>query len=235
MIEIGYAQKIYALLIKAYPHANIALTNWKSPWELLVAVILSAQCTDVRVNDVTKVLFTTYRTLEDYVNTDVSSFEQDIRSTGFYHNKAKNIIAAAKMVRDTFHGEVPHTMEEMLTLPGVARKTANVVLGNAFGIVEGIAVDTHVLRLSQRLRMVDLATVGGKKIFDFKKNGKHVVDYKKDADPARIEQQLMRSTPREQWFCLTYLLIHHGRVVCKAKKPACGACVLSTICPVSRV
>lgn len=218
-------QTILNLLKKAYPNAKIVLT-YRNPWELLVAVVLSAQCTDVMVNKVTQKLFTKHPTLEDYVRADIKEFEADIKSTGFYHNKAKNILAAAKLIKEKFGGKIPRTMEEMLTIPGVARKTANVVLGNAYGVVEGIAVDTHVLRLSQRLRMVDLDTIGGKKM---------AIDYKKDADPVKIEQQLMAVVPKEDWFKTTYLLIDHGRAVCRAQNPDCSHCVLKTLCPVSRM
>ncbi len=231
---------IVELLKKQYPQARIAL-RYKNPWELLVAVILSAQCTDTRVNKVTQRLFSKYQTLDDYVRASLSDFEKDIKPTGFYHNKAKNILAAAKRIKETFNGAVPKTMEEILTLPGVARKTANVVLGNAYGIIEGIAVDTHVLRLSQRLRLVDLDTIGGKKKVSFKrgrlaklKNGHESIDYIKDADPVKIEQQLMRVLPKKDWFKTTYLLIAHGRAVCKAQNPKCQQCVLRTLCPVSR-
>ena len=227
------------LLKKSYPNAKIVL-RYKNPWELLVSVILSAQCTDVMVNKVTEKLFKKYKTLDDYVVADRREFEQDIKSTGFYHNKAKNVLAAAKLIKEKFKGKVPNTMEEMLTIPGVARKTANVVLGNAYGVVEGIAVDTHVLRLSQRLRLVDLDRIGGKKAVYFKSVAsrpgleREIVDYKKDADPVKIEQQLMGIVPREDWFKLTYLLIEHGRAVCKAQSPNCAGCVLNNICPASR-
>ncbi len=211
---------ILSLLKKAYPNARIVLT-YGNPWELLVAVILSAQCTDLMVNKVTERLFVKYKTLDDYVNAYITEFEKDIKSTGFYHNKAKNILAAAKLVKEKFAGSVPKTMEEILTIPGVARKTANVVLGNAYNVVEGIVVDTHVLRLSQRLRLVDV--------------DRSIPDYKKDADPVKIEKQLMEYLPKDMWFKTTYLLIDHGRAVCKAQKPDCAHCVVSAHCPASRV
>ncbi len=203
-------QQVLDLLAKTYPDARVALT-YKNPWELLVAVILSAQCTDVTVNKVTARLFQKYKTLDDYVNADTREFEQDIKSTGFYHNKAKHVLAAAKIVKEKFGGNVPRTMEDITTLPGVARKTANVVLGNAYGVVEGIAADTHVLRLSQRLGLAQ------------------------GTDPVKIEKQLMELVPRQDWFKLTYLLIDHGRAVCKAQNPNCAACVLNALCPSSRV
>ena len=214
------ADTILSLLKKTYPNAQIVL-NYGNPWELLVAVILSAQCTDLMVNKVTERLFVKYKTLDDYVNAYITEFEKDIKSTGFYHSKAKNILAAAKLVKEKFAGSVPKTMEEILTIPGVARKTANVVLGNAYNVVEGIVVDTHVLRLSQRLRLVDV--------------DRSIPDYKKDADPVKIEKQLMEYLPKDMWFKTTYLLIDHGRAVCKAQKPDCAHCVVSAHCPASRV
>lgn len=224
---------ILNILQRAYPNAKIVLT-YKNPWELLVAVILSAQCTDVRVNIVTEQLFAKYKRLDDYVRADIREFEQDIKSTGFYHNKAKNILATAKIIKEKFNGKVPKTMEEILSLPGVARKTANVVLGNAHGVVEGIAVDTHVHRLSQRLRLIDLTKIGGRKLMVFERSGKPVIDYIKDADPNKIEQELMGVIPKNKWFQITYLLIDHGRAVCKAQNPNCASCVLAPYCPVSR-
>lgn len=248
-------QRIFTIinvLKSAYADAKIVL-HYSNPWELLVAVILSAQCTDMIVNKATEKLFATYKTLDDYTNAELDKFEQDIKSTGFYHNKAKNILASAKIIKDKFGGLVPKTMDEMLLLPGVARKTANVVLGNVYGVVEGIAVDTHVLRLSQRLRLVDINNIGGKKtVFIQKRELKFAtttknsdrssrlqpapfVDYIKDADPVKIEKQLMEVIPKEDWFMLTYLLIDHGREVCKAQKPKCSDCVLREACPVSRI
>lgn len=227
--------KIINILNKSYPKAKIVL-KYGNNWELLVSVILSAQCTDKKVNEVTEKLFKKYPKLDDYVHANPKVFEQDIRQTGFYHNKAKNILGAAKMLLEKFDGKLPKTMEEMLKLPGVARKTANVVLGNAYGIVEGIAVDTHVLRLSQRLRLVDPKKVGpGKKPMKFTKNGRETLDYYKDASPEKIEQSLMKSIPKEGWFLLTYLLIDHGRAICKAQKPVCANCSLNKLCPASRV
>lgn len=233
----GRVQTILVQLKKAYPKARIVL-RYRSPWELLVSVILSAQCTDVTVNRVTEKLFAKYKTLDDYVHADLKQFEADIKSTGFYHNKAKNILASARLVKEKFGSKVPRTMAEILTLPGVARKTANVVLGNAYGVVEGIAVDTHVHRLSQRLRLVDLDTIGGKKKVTFQRTtGSRlvtVVDYKKDADPNKIEQQLMSMISKKDWFRTTYLLIDHGRAVCKAQKPNCEHCIVAHLCPASR-
>ncbi|MCR4306445.1 MAG: endonuclease III, partial [Candidatus Yonathbacteria bacterium] len=163
-------------------------------WELLVSVILSAQCTDKKVNEVTQKLFKKYKTLDDYVNADSKEFEKDIYSTGFYRVKTKNILATAKIVKDKFAGKVPNTMEEILTLPGVSRKTANVVLGNAYGVVEGIAVDTHVIRLSRLLGLSN------------------------ERDPKKIEQDLMRILPKKDWFAFTYYMIEYGRNYCPARR-----------------
>jgi len=183
-------------LKKLFPKAKIVL-KYSNNWELLVAVILSAQCTDKKVNEVTEKLFKKYKTLADYVKADPKEFEQDIRPTGFFRNKTKNILAAARMVQEKFGGTIPKTMEEMLQLPGVARKTANVVLGNAYGIVEGIAVDTHVGRLAQKLGLSN------------------------HKDPVKIEQDLMELVPRKDWFFLTYGLIEYGRHICPARKHDC--------------
>ena len=234
--------EILTILKQTYPHAKIVL-NYGNNWELLVSVILSAQCTDKKVNEVTAKLFKKYPALNDYINVNPVEFEQDIRQTGFYRNKAKNILGAAKMLKGKFNGKLPRTMEEMLTIPGVARKTANVVLGNAYGIVKGIAVDTHVLRLSQRLRLVDPERVGpGNKPIQFergslreaKRRGNLILDYYKDANPEKIEKALMKIIPKEDWFTLTYLLIDLGRALCKAQKPICKDCPLKELCPASR-
>jgi len=233
-METGARVKtILTILSRTYPEAHIVL-NYGSPWELLVAVILSAQCTDLTVNRVTNRLFAKYPTFDAYVNADLKEFEQDIRPTGFYHNKAKNILEAARRIRSHFQDKVPRTMHEILTLPGVARKTANVVLGNAYGVVEGIAVDTHVLRLSQRLRLVPLNKIKGKtEVFVAQKAG-GAVDYIKDAVPEKIEAELMDVIPKNQWLTITYRLIDHGRAVCKAQNPKCSSCPLIQHCPVRR-
>ncbi len=228
------ATTILDLLKKHYPKATIAL-RYGSPLELLISVILSAQCTDKKVNEVTALLFKKYPTLERYCQADPREFEQDIRQTGFYRSKAKNILTTVKLIRDKFGGVVPRTMEELLTLPGVARKTANVVLGNAYGVVSGIAVDTHVLRISQRLRLVPLDKIGGKKKMVFKKQGREVVDFVKDADPVKIENELMNVIPQDQWFSLTYRIIDHGRSLCKSQNPNCSECFLKNLCLSSRV
>ncbi len=187
------AQEIFRKLKKLFPHAGMIL-KYSNNWELLVAVMLSAQCTDKKVNEVTAKLFKKYKTLGDYLGAKPKEFEKDIFSTGFYRNKTKNILAAANMLKTKFHGRLPRTMREILTIPGVARKTANVVLGNAYAVVEGIAVDTHVKRLANRLGL------------------------SKHQDPNKIEQDLMALFSRKQWFKLTYLLIEYGRAYCTAKK-----------------
>lgn len=200
------ARKVLAALKKLFPHAHIAL-RYGSIWELLVAVELSAQCTDVMVNKVTEKLFKKYRTLKDYVAADPREFEKDIRQTGFYRNKTKNILAAAKLIRERFGGRVPKTMSELLTVPGVARKTANVVLGNAHGVIEGIAVDTHVKRFAQKLSLSD------------------------SKKPEKIERDLMALLPQKEWFDFTYRIIEYGRQICPARKHDCAEHPLSKIYP----
>lgn len=191
------AEKILSVLKKLFPKAGIVL-RYSNPWELLVAVVLSAQCTDKKVNEVTEKLFQKYKTLDDYVKADQKEFEHDIRPTGFFRNKTKHILAASRLVKERFLGKVPRTMSELLSLPGVARKTANVVLGNAYGIVEGIAVDTHVRRLSIKLGLT------------------------RHTDPERIEQDLMALLPKSEWFCFTYYMIEYGRQICPARKHECS-------------
>jgi len=198
--------KIIELLEKEYPKAKTSL-HYTSPLEILVATILSAQCTDKRVNIVTKSLFKKYKTAEDYANADLAELEQDIRSTGFYRNKAKNIKNAGRMLVEKFNSQVPRTMSELLELPGVARKTANIVLSNAYGVIEGIAVDTHVRRLSKRLGLTE------------------------NKNPNKIEADLMKIVPKSHWKRITDLLILHGRNVCMARKPKCNMCSLNKICP----
>jgi len=232
--DIERINKIMSILQAAYPNAHIAL-RYTNPWELMVSVILSAQCTDIMVNKVTALLFKKYTTLQSYIQATPQEFEADIRRTGFYRSKTRHILAAAKMIAGTYGGAVPKTMREMLTIPGVARKTANVVLGNAYGIVEGIAVDTHVIRLSQRLRLVTFGSIGGKQKATFRKGYRTVTDFVRDADPVKIETELMGIFPKNEWFPLTYRLIDHGRAVCKAKNPTCLDCPLLLYCPASRV
>jgi endonuclease III len=198
-------QEILKRLDEMYPGATCALHH-RNPWELLVATILSAQCTDKRVNEVTPGLFAKYPTPRDFAAVSQDELASDIRSTGFFNNKAKSVIGAAKRVVQEFGGKVPRTMEEMLTIPGAARKTANVVLGTAYGISSGVVVDTHVQRIALRL------------------------DLTKHTDPVRIEQDLMKAIPRERWILFAHQIILHGRALCVARNPRCAECALCTIC-----
>ncbi|MEO8954192.1 MAG: endonuclease III [Ktedonobacteraceae bacterium] len=197
---------IVAELRRLYPDAKCSL-NFSTPLELLVATQLAAQCTDERVNIVTEKLFRKYRSVGDYATVSQEELEQDIKSTGFYRNKAKNIRAACQRIITEFGGEVPRTMPALLSLAGVARKTANVVLGNAFGIVEGFTVDTHNMRLARRF------------------------GWTKSEDAGKVEQELMRIVPQQDWFDLSHLLIYHGRAICDARKPRCTQCTLADLCP----
>ena len=226
-------QTLITLLEKTYPDAHIMLT-YHSPWELLVAVILSAQCTDKMVNTVTPTLFSTYPTVQHMASAPIKQVESLIKKTGFYKNKASHIIEAAKRITTVYGGEVPQTMEGLLTLKGVARKTANVVLTNAFGVTEGIAVDTHVIRLSQRLRLVSLSAIGGH-IYRYVDSAHKTIDFIKDASPEKIESELQQLLPKEKWNTITYELIDHGRAVCKAVQPLCHSCVLAPFCPSKRM
>lgn len=210
------AARILRALKKAYPKAKIAL-SYKTPAQLLVAVILSAQATDKKVNKVTAKLFKKYNTARDFAAATPRVFEKEIRQTGFYRAKAKHIISAAKLLEREFGGHLPKTMEEMMRLPGVARKTANIVLGNAYGIIEGIAVDTHVQRIAGRLGLTRYA-------------GRQKIEHKK-TNPNKIEEDLMRLYPKKEWLQLTYFIIEHGRSVCAAKKPSCNTCPLAKLCP----
>jgi endonuclease-3 len=200
------ALKVIELLEKEYSNAEIAL-EYTNPLELLIATILSAQATDEQINAITPKLFKKYKTAEDYANADLTELEQDIKSSGFYHNKAKNIKNCCKTLVEKFHSKVPKKMDELLELPGVGRKTANIVLANAFGVIEGVAVDTHVGRIAQRLGL------------------------SQSGDPNKIEADLMKIVPKDKWMRITDLLIFHGRKVCTAKKPNCAECVLNKICP----
>lgn len=200
------AKDVIRKLSKEYPDAHCALDH-TSAFELLIATILSAQCTDERVNIVTAELFRKYDGPKDYLGVDEEELQADIRSTGFFRNKTKSIRGASERIVDEFGGEVPDNMDDLLTLPGVARKTANVVLGNAFGIASGVVVDTHVKRLSYRLGLTDEKT------------------------PEKIEKDLMELVPKKHWVMFSHWLIYHGRRVCKARKPDCGNCVLNGICP----
>ena len=197
-------------LKKAYPDAKTTL-NYTNAFELLVATILSAQCTDERVNQVTKTLFKKYTKPEDYLKVPEEELQTDIRSTGFFRNKTKSIRGTSKKLIEDFGGQVPGAMEELLTLPGVARKTANVVLGNVFKIADGVVVDTHVSRLSQRLGLT------------------------KNTTAEKIEQDLMKLVPKNEWIRFSHMLILHGRYVCKALRPECENCVLNDLCPSSTV
>ena len=201
-----HAAQIIKRLKKEYPDAHCALVHTNA-FELLIATILSAQCTDVRVNIVTANLFRKYRQPQDYLKVSQEELEQDIRSTGFFRNKAKNIQAACEKIVENFGGAIPNTMEELLTLNGVARKTANVVLGNAFGIASGVVVDTHVSRLSNRLGLTEETT------------------------PEKIEKDLSELVPKKDWIMFPHWLISHGRAICNARKPKCAECVLENICP----
>ena len=200
------ARDIVTHLRATYPDAKCSL-DFTTPLELLVATILSAQCTDERVNAVTKQLFQKYRSAADYANADPEELEQDIKQTGFYRNKAKHLRAAGQMLVERYHGEVPRAMEELIALPGVARKTANVVMGNAYGVVEGVVVDTHVGRLARRLGLTQ------------------------SEDPVQVEQDLMALLPQNDWLDFSHLLIYHGRAICQARRPLCEACMLREICP----
>ena len=201
-------QRVAAILMKldeAYPAATCELQH-ENPFELLISTILSAQCTDTRVNQVTETLFKKYPSPEAFAYATPRELEQDVRPTGFFRNKTKSIMGASKAIVEQFGGRVPRTMEEMLTLPGVARKTANVVLGTAYGIPSGVVVDTHVQRLSERL------------------------DLSRNSEPKKIEQDLMGVIPQERWILFSHQLIWHGRRVCQARKPKCAACNLERIC-----
>ena len=199
-------RRVIATLKKEHPDARCSL-NHTSPLELLIATILSAQCTDERVNIVTADLFRKYRKWEDYASAPASELEHDIRSTGFFRNKAKSIQGACRMIGERYGGRVPESTEELLELPGVARKTANVVLGNAFGIASGVVVDTHVTRLSERL------------------------GFSAEKSPEKIERDLASLVPESDWIIFPHLLIAHGRKICKARTPLCGECALAKLCP----
>jgi len=200
------AQKVMELLEKEHADSEIAL-NYANPLELLVATILSAQATDEQINAITPKLFQKYKSAEDYANADLAELEQDIKSSGFYNKKAKNLKNSAKILVEKYNSQVPKTMEELVELPGVARKTANIVLFNAYGIIAGIAVDTHVRRLAQRLGLTE------------------------NTNQDKIEKDLMNIVPKKKWMHITDLLIFHGRRVCNARKPRCGVCALNKICP----
>ena len=197
--------KILAILDKMYPGVTCALHH-SNAWELLVATILSAQCTDKRVNMVTPGLFRKYPTIQDFASAKQEELAQDIRSTGFFNNKSKSVIGAARKILADFGGEVPRDIDQLLTVPGAARKTANVVLGTAFGIASGVVVDTHVQRISRRL------------------------DLTKQTDPGKIEKDLMKIIPKEKWVLFSHQIIHHGRALCTARNPRCAECGLEPLC-----
>ena len=199
--------KIIKLLREEYPDVKGTALNFTTPLELLVATILAAQCTDERVNEVTKSLFKKYKTAEDYAKADLKELEKDIKPTGFYRVKAKRLKECCRVLAEKYNSEVPRDIDELTKLPGVARKTANLVLSNAFGINQGIAMDTHVRRLSERLGL----------------SGEKQVD--------KMEKDLMELIPREKWFDFTYLIVAHGRNVCTARNPRCEECVLKELCP----
>jgi len=198
-------KKILATLDKMYPGATCALHH-SNPWELLVATILSAQCTDKRVNMVTPGLFRKYPTVQDFAAAKPEELAQDIRSTGFFNNKSKSVIGAARKILTDFGGEIPRDIDQLLTVPGAARKTANVVLGTGFGIASGVVVDTHVQRISKRL------------------------DLTKETDPVKIERDLMKIIPKERWILFSHQIIHHGRALCIARNPRCAECQLEPLC-----
>ena len=204
------APAIIRILSKAYPDAHVAL-NFTNPLECLIATILSAQCTDAKVNEVTATLFAKYRTAADYLAVPEDELKADIKPTGFFNQKATSIRAACDRIVTVYAGEVPDTMDDLQTLRGVARKTANIVMGNAFGTVEGIAVDTHVRRLANRL------------------------GFSEESDPDKIEQDLMALIPKDRWFDFTYVLIDHGRAICVARLPRCEECPVNHLCPASLV
>ncbi len=201
------AKKILKVLKELFPNITGTALKYTNPWELLVATILSAQTTDKQVNKVTEKLFKKYPTLQDYAKANLNEFQKDISSIGFYKNKAKFILEAAKMIEEKFNGEVPDTMQELLELPGVARKTANVILSNAFGKIEGIAVDTHVKRFAQKFELTD------------------------HSDPEKIEQDLMKIVPKKDWSNWTHRLIEYGRQICPARKHDCQNHPLTKIYP----
>jgi endonuclease-3 len=204
------APEIIRILSETYPDAKVAL-RFSNPLEMLVATILSAQCTDEKVNEVTETLFAKYRTCEDYLRVPEDELKRDIKPTGFFNQKATSIREACRRIVEVYDGKVPDTMEDLITLRGVARKTANIVLGNAYGTIVGIAVDTHVKRVSNRL------------------------GFTKQSDPDKIEQDLMQLIPKERWFDFTYVLIDHGRKVCVARRPKCELCPVNHLCPSSLV
>ena len=210
MPQLDVSTKILKILKKLYPKVKCAL-NHKNPLELLIATILSAQCTDERVNMVTEKLFKKYKNVKDYANVDISEFEKDIYSTGFYRNKAKNIISTCQIIDKKYKGKVPNDFDKLLELPGVARKTANCVMGNAFNVPSGVVVDTHVSRITQKLGLTT------------------------NTDPNKIEQDLIKIIPKNEWIMFSHRLIWHGRKICIARRPKCEICSLRKLCPSSTI
>ncbi|MGB9711857.1 MAG: endonuclease III [Dissulfurimicrobium sp.] len=206
MVEKERIKKVINILNSVYPRAGIAL-KYKDPFELLVAVILSAQCTDVRVNEVTPHLFARFPNPKAMAEAPVEDIEKIIRPTGFFRNKARNIKEAARLIVEEYNGHIPDTMEGITRLPGVARKSANIILYNVYGVIAGIAVDTHVKRLAMRLGLT------------------------REKDPIKIERDLMRIIPKDQWGVISYVLIEHGRNICNARKPLCAKCPVKELCP----
>lgn len=204
------SEKILKILKRNYPDVECAL-NHETPLQLMVATILSAQCTDKRVNIVTQTLFKKYKTAKDFAEASIPELEKEIRSTGFYRQKAKWIHQACKIVQEKYHGKLPETLEELMTLPGVARKTANVVMGTAFKVASGVVVDTHVKRIAKKLGLT------------------------KQEDPVKVEQDLVKIIPRKDWIWFSHAIITHGRQICKAIHPQCPVCPLNEICPASQV
>lgn len=203
---VSRVSEIVSRLKREYPQARTAL-EFSNPLQLLISTILSAQCTDARVNLITPALFAKYRDVKDFASANQSELEIDIRSTGFYRMKARHIVGACQTILEKFNGQVPKTLQDLITLPGVGRKTANCVLGGAFGIQSGIVVDTHVKRLANRLQITQ------------------------NSDPEKIEKDLMSVIPKKEWYRFSNLLILHGRQICKARKPACAICILKDLCP----
>jgi endonuclease III len=205
-LDKQFTKKIVKLLAAAYPDAKCAL-DFEKPHELVVATILSAQCTDVKVNEVSKTLFRKYPTVADFARADLKELERDVQPTGFYRNKAKSVQGCCKMLLERFDGRVPNTMDELIELPGVGRKTANVILGVIYGIAVGVTVDTHVIRLSHRIGL------------------------SKEKSPEKIERDLMAEFPQSEWIMLSHRLVFHGRRCCTARKPQCDICPLNAVCP----
>jgi endonuclease-3 len=213
MIKLDKSERvirIIKILKELYPKSHTAL-SFQNPLGILVATILSAQCTDKKVNEVTPGLFKKYQSAKDFAEADLTELEKEIRPTGFYRNKARNIKAAAQKIERDFSGKVPSSMDHLLTLPGVARKTANIVLSSAYHKAKGIAVDTHVKRISQRLGLSD------------------------EKNPDKIERDLMDVVPKKEWLHFNYMLVNHGRKICQAKKPLCGECRLNKLCPYAQI